>query len=163
MWDISLLFDECRICLVIGPWTPSDQHPPDPCLWLLPEAGQGGSDSVHPLCIWNVDTDGKAEYRHIIPALKGQCEWGFIKNGLHLHLGHLSGAFAHSDLHYFIHTFIHWWRWLPCKVPTNEEQFGVQELANDEISKHQILILDDLDVSNLKQHHNIETVILAGS
>lgn len=30
----------------------------------------------------------------------------------------------------FIHTFIHWWQWLPCKVPTvHQEQFGVRCLA----------------------------------
>ena len=32
---------------------------------------------------------------------------------------HLADAFVPSDLQWFIHTFIHWWRWLPCKVPTS--------------------------------------------
>ena len=33
--DISLLFDEWRICLVVRLWTTSDRHAPDPLLWLF--------------------------------------------------------------------------------------------------------------------------------
>ena len=35
VWDISLLFDEWRVCLIVSLWTPSDWHNPDPCLQLF--------------------------------------------------------------------------------------------------------------------------------
>ena len=34
-------------------------------------------------------------------------------------LGHLADALDQSDLQYFMNTFIHWWWWLICEVPTS--------------------------------------------
>ena len=42
----------------------------------------------------------------------------------------LKALYNTCHIHPFTHTFIHWWRRLPCKVPTaHQEQFGVQYLA----------------------------------
>ena len=39
--------------------------------------------------------------------------------GHHLQLQHLADVFVQSDWQLFIHIFIHWWPWLPCKVQTS--------------------------------------------
>ena len=42
-----------------------------------------------------------------------------VKNLKCHHQQNFLGHFVQSNLQQFIQTFIHWWRWLPCKVPTS--------------------------------------------
>ena len=54
---------------------------------ILPtEANQSHSETVPHLYICNFHTDSEAQYSCVIPALRGQCEWGYsIRDTLTMH------------------------------------------------------------------------------
>ena len=101
MWTSLTLYTTTSQSEAVGRWLSCD-------MWCV-----GSEDSLLSLLL-----------RVVIITLNNEVMWGIFSNlgeyciySIIILLFTIYFTFVQSDLQWFIHTFIHWWWWLPCKVP----------------------------------------------